>query len=224
MSRKFLQSDEPPTITAHVCARDVEGVVEGADPTRGAERGTAPAGSGVVVSTTSEQQQQQQQPASNRSPIEPTDAEMSGSSSDVALYEYRSGRLHVGGADDAIALTLQPREWELLTASPVQQHGGVRWAPLGLLTMLNGGGAITSSVLANGFGRPPTARTVLRATGVFGAYCHPAPRQVRVNGAPVDFGYDEESGLLRVNLERGAKLAELSVSWQRRGGGGAPEA
>ena len=115
----------------------------------------------------------------------------------------------------AAQVRLAKREWEVVSVSPVQADGSHSWAPLGLLDMMNGGGAIVSSTLGGGFGRAPTARVVLRATGEFGAFCSPQPHQVRVNGAKVPFTYDHASRLLTVKLERDTKPVELNVGWRR---------
>ena len=83
--------------------------------------------------------------------------------------------------------------------------------------MINGGGALLSSELNNAVLQAPTARTVIKATGEFGAYCSHKPRQVLVDGSSVDaFAYDDASGLLTVQLPREAKEAEISVVWRRQ--------
>ena len=133
------------------------------------------------------------------------------------MYAYRERRLVVRRDDAPLELTLAPREWEVVSASRVHSvHGSsVRWAPLGLLDMLNGNGALLATgVSTGGFGRTPHAHALLSATGKFGAYCVPAPRSVEANGVRVPFEYDEASGLLTVQLGRGASPAELSVRWR----------
>ena len=110
---------------------------------------------------------------------------------------------------------LAPRDWELVTVSPLQRAGDLSWAPIGLLQMLNGGGAVISSSLHNGLGpRGVLARMVLRAGGLVGAYCSERPVSVRANGAPVEYEYDELSGLLTIPLPRAANLLEVSVRWR----------
>ena len=82
--------------------------------------------------------------------------------------------------------------------------------------MLNGGGAVVSAELTNGFGpRGATARMVTRASGDVGAYASSRPRQVRANGSVVEFGYNEASGLVTVRLPRSAQLVELTMHWRR---------
>jgi len=213
--RKFVAADEQPSVDAVVRAADIEGLF---GPVEAGDAGTRRADATMPTPPeATETVRALQQP-----PVPPERAEMPpleehpAPSEAVALYAYRSKQLRVLGANEPWHLRLARREWELMSVSPIQVEGAVRWAPLGLLDMLNGGGALISSTLTNGFGRPATARAVLRATGEFGAFCSPRPRQVRVNGSRVPYEFDETSGLLTVKLTRETKLVELSVRWRRR--------
>ena len=105
--------------------------------------------------------------------------------------------------------------------SPLTQRDGVRWAPLGLVRMLNGGGALVASELSRrGLfgGGEVAAHVTLKAGGEFGAFCEPRPRSVRVNGEPVAFTHDEH-GLLRVDLPPSGEALELSVEFPKAGHG-----
>jgi len=62
-------------------------------------------------------------------------------------YGYRSEVAGVLPPGASVELSLDVREWELVTLSPLQQLGAVQWAALGLGGMLNGGGAVVSSSL-----------------------------------------------------------------------------
>ena len=96
---------------------------------------------------------------------------------------------------DAIELELEDKAWEVASVSPVAtaNGGSTLWAPFGLLDMLNGGGAVSSSRLSMGLGTrfSAVAKVQLRATGDFGAYCEPRPHRVKLDGRSVAFGYDE---------------------------------
>ncbi|EOD06251.1 hypothetical protein EMIHUDRAFT_249968 [Emiliania huxleyi CCMP1516] len=136
---------------------------------------------------------------------------------EYALYTHRAEGLRVLGAEDAVEVRLAAREWEIVVVAPVRAEGEVRWAPLGLLDMLNGGGAVLSSSLA--LSSPPgeaAATAVVRAAGRIGAFARPAPLEVCVDGSPVRFEYDEGSGLLTVNVAAdGAEVEplELRARW-----------
>jgi raffinose synthase len=135
-----------------------------------------------------------------------------------ALYLHQQRRLVLVHADGGLEVELRDREWEVATVSPVATatSAPTHWAPFGLLDMINGGGAILASRLVVAFGRPPTAHVQLRGTGLFGAYCLPRPRAVRVDGQPLEFVYDSVSGLLQVPMVRSANGAELTVEFPGR--------
>eukprot|EP00908_Phaeocystis_cordata_P007187 Transcript_1783.p1 GENE.Transcript_1783~~Transcript_1783.p1 ORF type:complete len:589 (-),score=246.71 Transcript_1783:205-1905(-) len=135
---------------------------------------------------------------------------------------------------EAHRLFLEPREWEVFTVSALERRDGVSWAPLGLVQMLNGGGALVASELSRRglFGGALWAHVQLRASGEFGAYCQPCPRSVRVDGEPAEFQHDAATGMLRVALPVDAAPVELMVEFPKagprvsvgrepRGGGGA---
>ena len=119
---------------------------------------------------------------------------------------------------EAHELRLPTRGWEVFAVSPIAWHGGVSWAPLGLVRMLNGGGALVSSRLG-GEGSGVSARVVLKAAGEFGAVCQPRPRTVRVGTEALAFSHDAASGMLRVDVPAAtassgaAEFAELVVEF-----------
>jgi raffinose synthase len=133
------------------------------------------------------------------------------------LFGHRSQAILHLAAGETHTLKLGTREWEMFIVSRVEDRRGVRWAPLGLTDMLNGGGAVVESALEQPlFMGTPQARVGLSASGNFGAYCDPRPRAVRVEGqGPVEFEYDEASGMLRVELPRRAESVRLVVDFPR---------
>jgi len=108
---------------------------------------------------------------------------------------------------EAHELRLPTRGWEVFAVAPIARHGSISWAPLGLVRMLNGGGALVSSELRArrrrfGRGRHPRralAIVELKAGGEFGAYCAPRPRIVRAGSEVLSFTYDEATSMLRVD-------------------------
>lgn len=123
-----------------------------------------------------------------------------GRAQSYALYSHRARRLQLLRHDEAHAASLGRREWELFAVSPIRREGGVRWAPLGLMDMLNGGGAIVSSKLSSAL-RLVHARVTLRASGTFSAYCQPPPLTIKINGVITPFTHDAETGMLTVAME-----------------------
>ena len=191
--RRFVGREEVPTVVAALRPSDVEGLHE-----RAAERCT-------------------QANAEDECDVAGA-AESAASSGLSAVYLHQQERVHVVGNDEAVELRLTDREWEVATVSPIAtaRDNSAHFAALGLLDMLNGGGAIASSRLSAPFGRGISATVQLSATGTFGAYCMPEPRAVRLDGQPVEFVYDAASHMLRVPIERAAAEAELVVEFPRR--------
>lgn len=140
----------------------------------------------------------------------------------VAAYAHQAQTVtrlappQAGGNAGSLSATLRAKEWEIFTLSPVMRHpvgtGMAEWAPFGLASMLNGGGAVHSSSLAQvRLSAGVQARVSLSASGDFVGYCRPQPREVRANGAVVGFNYDAEAGVLRVPLPRAAEQVRLAV-------------
>jgi raffinose synthase len=112
---------------------------------------------------------------------------------DFAVYLHRAGTLHRVRRTDAVSLSLDTLEAELVTIAPVTAG----FAALGLADKLNGGGAVTSVTHEAG-----VARVELRDGGRFVAFCERTPRSVRSDASPVQFRH--EGQLLSVELPQGA--------------------
>jgi raffinose synthase len=111
---------------------------------------------------------------------------------------------------------------DVVTISPVQEAAGVLFAPIGLVGMLNAGGAVLSSAFApaeggggdgdGGNGGVPVAALRVRGAGAFVAYASHRPTRVAVAGVDVPFEYDAAQVLLRFELpaeELGARDAAV---------------
>jgi raffinose synthase len=153
--------------------------------------------------------------------VRPSDAEcLRPHSGPFAVWSHRGGRLQLLPGLDAFAhATLQHREWDVFTVAPVHARGHVQWAPLGLVEMLNGGGAVlwTSLGRSSADRGVAEARVASRAAGRFVAYCQPRPQSVWREGAELSlpFAYDGATGVLTVQLDRATaqKPATLVVQW-----------
>lgn len=128
-----------------------------------------------------------------------------------ALYSFRTSELRapVGAGEAQRYAQLREGEWDIFTVAPVQtlslgragsgparEH--VAWAPLGLLRMLNGGGAVVEA-RTDADGRAAIVRA--RGCGTFGMFVSRAPAEVAVGGARVSGAqHDAHSNLLRFEL------------------------
>ena len=108
---------------------------------------------------------------------------------------------------------------DVVTVAPVQEAAGVLFAPIGLVDMLNAGGAVLASAFApaeggnnGGDGCAPVAALRVRGAGAFACYASHRPARVAVAGADAPFEYDAAQGLLRFELpaeELGARDAAV---------------
>ncbi|KAL8040677.1 hypothetical protein ABFX02_10G113400 [Erythranthe guttata] len=118
----------------------------------------------------------------------------------VALYSYMKGSITILPYDVAIPVSLKVLEHEILTITPVKILApSSRFAPLGLIDMFNGGGAIQG--LKYEEGENGVVYLEVKGCGRFGAYSLTKPRKCTIGSSAVDFEYDSASGLLTLNLE-----------------------
>ncbi|KAL7097060.1 hypothetical protein ACP275_10G119100 [Erythranthe tilingii] len=118
----------------------------------------------------------------------------------VALYSYMKGNITILPYDVAVPVSLKVLEHEILTVTPVKILApGSSFAPLGLIDMFNGGGAIQG--LKYEEGENGVVYLEVKGCGRFGAYSLTKPKKCTIGSSAVDFEYDSGSGLLTLNLE-----------------------
>lgn len=151
---------------------------------------------------------------------------------DFACYQYSTKELRLMPDQDAsVPITLSPSGSDMFWFSPVVARDGIQLAPLGLVDMYNGGGAITSLSLSSPTGksqqqRPPSAGAssggpkLVASVGIRGCgklllYSSVRPSHVWVNMAPRDFSYEPYGGRLEVDVPQAAEGmdAELEVMY-----------
>jgi len=114
--------------------------------------------------------------------------------SDVVARSFRTGKTtRLALADSIESIELLPGDFEIYSLSRLRTAGTVDWAPLGLVGMLNGGGAVldafstdaargTATVRAKGSGRTSSGRT-------FGVFATQRPSAVTIDGVATAFEY-----------------------------------
>lgn len=101
--------------------------------------------------------------------------------------------------DASIPLTLKSREYEVFTIVPVKElTDGVKFTPIGLIKMFNSGGAVKE--ISWGSNESTNVSMKVRGCGQFGAYSSTRPKLITVDSEDVEFKYDEESGLVTIDL------------------------
>ncbi|KAL4589817.1 hypothetical protein LXL04_002727 [Taraxacum kok-saghyz] len=123
---------------------------------------------------------------------------------DCAVYSHQTGDLVTLPDNAVIPISLNVLEYEVFTVTPVRVLGlGLGFAPLGLIDMFNGGGAIDElKYLVESGGSSAVVEMKVKGCGGFGAYSMTEPRKCVVGGSEVKFVYDSGCGLVRLNLSR----------------------
>lgn len=122
----------------------------------------------------------------NPIPIDPTQQ------TTFALYFFKQKKLTIlTNPADQIQITLDPFNFELVTVSPVTQLAkkSVQFAPIGLVNMLNTGGAVQSFVVNE---EGSLVQVGVKGCGEMRAFASEKPRRCRINGEEVGIGYEEE--------------------------------
>ncbi|CAN1320623.1 Probable galactinol--sucrose galactosyltransferase 5 [Linum perenne] len=104
-----------------------------------------------------------------------------------AMYLSKAHKLVLSKSNSNIELSLEPFEYELVTVSPVTilAKKSVQFAPIGLVNMLNTGGAIQSVIYEES-----SARISVKGVGNMIVFASDKPVNCKVDGGEVEFQYD----------------------------------
>ncbi|KAL7100656.1 hypothetical protein ACP275_08G008800 [Erythranthe tilingii] len=114
-----------------------------------------------------------------------------------AMYFFREKKVVISNLSDTIDVSLEPFNFELITVSPVKFLAGssVQFAPIGLVNMLNTGGAIQSLVYNDG---AATVEIGVKGTGEMRVFASEKPVACKVNGKSVNFVYEDDMVITQV--------------------------
>ncbi|THF97073.1 probable galactinol--sucrose galactosyltransferase 5 [Camellia sinensis] len=106
-----------------------------------------------------------------------------------ALYMFREKKLILSKPADTIEISLEPFNFELITVSPVTiiSNNSIQFAPIGLVNMLNTGGAIQSVIYDDEINNK--VQVGVKGSGEMRIFASEKPRGCRINGEDVEFGY-----------------------------------
>lgn len=115
-----------------------------------------------------------------------------------ALYFFNEKKLVLVNPTDTIQITLEPFNFELITVAPITKIGpkGIQVAPIGLVNMLNTGGAIQSIGLDDENNNSLTVE--LKGSGEMRLYASQKPIACKINGADASFVYEDQMVLAHV--------------------------
>ncbi|KAJ7970799.1 galactinol--sucrose galactosyltransferase-like [Quillaja saponaria] len=114
-----------------------------------------------------------------------------------ALYFYQSKKLVLSKPSENVEISLEPFNFELITVSPVTILPGkfVQFAPIGLVNMLNTGGAIESLTFHDD---PNSVQVGVKGSGEMRVFATEKPRACRIDGKDVAFEYKENMVIIQV--------------------------
>ncbi|XP_073060315.1 galactinol--sucrose galactosyltransferase-like [Primulina eburnea] len=114
-----------------------------------------------------------------------------------AMYLFREKKLVVAKPYDTIAISLEPFNFELITVSPVKYLAKktIRFAPIGLVNMLNTGGAVQSLVLDE---NAKCVKIGVKGTGELRVFASERPVACKLNNGNATFGYEDKMVIVRV--------------------------
>ncbi|CAI9752627.1 unnamed protein product [Fraxinus pennsylvanica] len=114
-----------------------------------------------------------------------------------AAYLFCEKRLILAKSSSAIDISLEPFNFELIIVSPVAvlANTSIQFAPIGLVNMLNTGGAIQSLEFDDD---DDSVQVGIKGTGEMRVYASQKPVACRINGKNVAFGYEEYMVIIQV--------------------------
>lgn len=99
----------------------------------------------------------------------------------------------------SVPVTLNAREYEVFTVVPVKKLStGNTFAAIGLINMLNSGGAIKKLEYESDKGE--SVNITVRGCGKFGAYASFRPKRITAGAHEMEFEYEEKSGFITFTL------------------------
>lgn len=114
-----------------------------------------------------------------------------------AVYKYKEGKLRLLKTSEYLEIALDPFDYELFVVSPVKvlSRKLVQYAPIGLVNMLNSGGAIQSLGCDHVEG---IVRVGVKGSGEMKIFASEKPRSCTINRLTVDFSYNDHVVVVQV--------------------------
>ncbi|XP_019056471.1 PREDICTED: probable galactinol--sucrose galactosyltransferase 2 isoform X2 [Tarenaya hassleriana] len=125
------------------------------------------------------------------------------------IYTFFSGSLSILPRDGNLKVSLTTLGCEIFTVSPIRVFGpDFHFALIGLLDMYNSGGAVDgldASMESSG----SKVRVKARGCGRFGVYSNKRPKLCMLERKEIEFSYDSDSGLVKLELEQDCGLKTI---------------
>lgn len=113
------------------------------------------------------------------------------------MFFSQAKSLVLSKPSENLEISLEPFNFELITVSPVTilPKKSIRFALIGLVNMLNNGGAIQSVAYDD---EKSSVHVGVRGTGEMRIFASENPMTCRINGREVEFGYEDNMVIVQV--------------------------
>ncbi|KAI3665976.1 hypothetical protein L6452_44612 [Arctium lappa] len=117
-----------------------------------------------------------------------------------ALYMFHEKKLILAKPSDNIEIALEPFNFELITVSliTVLAHKSIQFAPIGLVNMLNSGGALQSVDFLSNVDGSCTVRVEVKGAGEMRVFASEKPTKCQINEDNVEFKYEDHMVMVQV--------------------------
>ncbi|TXG50225.1 hypothetical protein EZV62_022749 [Acer yangbiense] len=129
-----------------------------------------------------------------------------------AVYMYQADQLKLLKLSDNLEVALEPFDYELLTVSPVSvlKKRGIQFAPIGLVNMLNSGGAVQSlEVIDDDDDDHKLVRIGVKGCGEMKVFASEKPLACKIDGVCVKFSYKDQMVILHVTWPNSSTLSVI---------------
>ncbi|CAK8566735.1 unnamed protein product [Lathyrus sativus] len=114
-----------------------------------------------------------------------------------AVYFFKEKKLRLMRCSDRLEVSLEPFSFELMTVSPVKVFSKrlIQFAPIGLVNMLNSGGAVQSLEFDD---NASLVKIGVRGCGEMSVFASEKPVCCKIDGVRVEFDYEDK--MVRVQI------------------------
>lgn len=114
-----------------------------------------------------------------------------------AVYFFKEKKLRLMKCSDRLEVSLEPFSFELMTMSPVKVFSKrlIQFAPIGLVNMLNSGGAVQSLEFDD---NASLVKIGVRGCGEMRVFTSEKPVCCKIDGVSVEFNYEDK--MVRVQI------------------------
>jgi raffinose synthase len=130
-----------------------------------------------------------------------------------AIYMFKEEKLKLLKSSEKMEISLEPFTYELLTVSPVTTLSTklVQVAPIGLVKMLNSGGAIQS--LEFDGDDENLVRIGVKGSGEMRVFASEKPLSCKIDGVGVEFSYIDQMVVVQVPWPNSSNLSIVEYSF-----------